>query len=60
MKYVKRILFLFYICRRRNLDEVPTDTDEACTQWLYKMYMEKVSQSYLIILWIALYFETIL
>ena len=32
-----------FICRRFELKDIPTDTEEETKQWLIKLYQEKVS-----------------
>jgi len=34
-------------CRRIPLDSVPTDTDEACAEWLHGHFREKVIVQFL-------------
>ena len=34
-------------CRRISLDSVPTDTDEACAEWLHAHFREKVADCFI-------------
>jgi len=42
------MLMMLVGCRRIPLDDVPSDSDDACAEWLHKHFRQKVSETQVI------------